>query len=73
PRIGAHPTVVVSGDTSQIHLPPHPKSGLIDAVSRLREIPGFSKVTLTGADIVRHRLVQEIVKAYDEGTKKRNR
>lgn len=70
-RMGEHSKVVVSGDTSQIDLPPHTKSGLIDAASRLREIPGFSKVTLTGADIVRHRLVQEIVKAYDEGTKKK--
>jgi len=70
-RMGEHSKVVVSGDTSQIDLPPHTKSGLIDAASRLRDIPGFFKVTLTGADIVRHRLVQEIVKAYDEGTKKK--
>jgi len=70
-RMGARSKVVVSGDTSQIDLPPHTKSGLIDAASRLRNIDGFSKVTLTGADIVRHRLVQDIVRAYDGGTKKK--
>jgi phosphate starvation-inducible PhoH-like protein len=72
-RMGERSKVVVSGDTSQIDLPPHTKSGLIDAISRLRAIDGFSKVTLTGADIVRHRLVQNIVRAYDEGGKKKKR
>ena len=66
---GSH--VVVSGDTSQIDLPPHTKSGLIDAVSRLKEIKGFVNHQLTGADIVRHRLVQDIVRAYEEGSKKK--
>lgn len=70
-RMGERSKVVVSGDTSQIDLPPHTKSGLIDAVARLRKIEGFAKITLTGADIVRHRLVQEIVQAYDEGSKKK--
>ncbi len=70
-RMGEGSQVVVSGDPSQIDLPPHTKSGLIDALSRLRKIEGFASVTLTGADIVRHRLVQEIVKAYDDGPKKK--
>lgn len=70
-RMGEGSQVVVSGDTSQMDLPPHTKSGLIDALSRLRDIEGFAKVTLSGDDIVRHRLVQEIVRAYDEGKKKR--
>ncbi len=70
-RMGELSKVVVSGDTSQIDLPPHTKSGLIDATSRLRDIDGFSKVVLTGKDIVRHRLVQDIVRAYDEKGKKR--
>ena len=70
-RMGELSKVVVSGDTSQIDLPPHTKSGLIDATSRLRDIDGFSKVILTGKDIVRHRLVQEIVRAYNEGAKKK--
>ncbi|MEX2169744.1 MAG: PhoH family protein [Pirellulales bacterium] len=70
-RMGANSKIVVSGDTSQIDLPSHAKSGLIDAISRLRNIPGVAHVTLSTADIVRHRLVQEIVKAYDEDSRKK--
>jgi len=70
-RMGEGSQVVVSGDTSQTDLAPHTKSGLIDALARLRDIEGFAKVVLSGKDIVRHRLVQEIVRAYEEGKKKR--
>jgi phosphate starvation-inducible PhoH-like protein len=70
-RMGERSKVVVSGDTTQIDLPPHTKSGLIDAISRLRGIDGFSQVTLTGEDIVRHRLVQDIVRAYSDNNKKK--
>jgi phosphate starvation-inducible PhoH-like protein len=70
-RMGLNSKVVVSGDTSQVDLPPHTKSGLVDAMSRLRKIDGFAEVKLSGEDIVRHRLVQEIVRAYDEGSKKK--
>jgi phosphate starvation-inducible PhoH-like protein len=69
-RMGLQSKVVVSGDTSQVDLPPHTKSGLIDALNRLKNIDGFASVTLNREDIVRHRLVQEIVKAYEEGSKK---
>ena len=70
-RMGEGSQVVVSGDTSQTDLPPHTKSGMIDALSRLRNIEGFARVQLTGVDIVRHRLVQDIVRAYEEGSKKK--
>jgi len=70
-RMGEGSRVVVSGDTSQIDLPPHTKSGLIDAIARLRDIDGYAQVKLTGTDIVRHRLVQEIVRAYESGAKKK--
>ena len=70
-RMGEGSQVVVSGDTSQTDLPPHTKSGLIDALSRLRDIEGFARVQLGGTDIVRHRLVQEIVRAYEDGSKKK--
>src|SRR5688572_19225176 len=58
-RMGLNSKVVVSGDPSQIDLPTHAKSGLIDAVSRLHDIEGFAHVVLSREDIVRHRLVQE--------------
>jgi phosphate starvation-inducible PhoH-like protein len=70
-RMGLNSKVVVSGDTSQVDLPPHTKSGLIDAIGRLRHIEGFANIVLGNADIVRHRLVQEIVRAYEEGSKRK--
>jgi len=70
-RMGMGSKVVVSGDATQIDLPPHTKSGLTDAVLRLRNVHGFCHVTLTDKDIVRHRLVQEIVRAYEGGTKRK--
>jgi phosphate starvation-inducible PhoH-like protein len=64
-RMGEDSRVVVSGDTSQIDLPHPSASGLIDAIRRLSAIDGIGLVQLTGSDIVRHRLVREIVRAYD--------
>jgi phosphate starvation-inducible PhoH-like protein len=64
-RMGAGSRIVVTGDTTQIDLPPHVSSGLIDATERLSKIEGVATVRLTGRDIVRHRLVREIVKAYE--------
>jgi phosphate starvation-inducible PhoH-like protein len=65
-RMGERSKIVIAGDTTQVDLPPHTRSGLIDALGRLRGIAGIDVVRLTKADIVRHRLVQEIVQAYDE-------
>jgi len=70
-RMGRGSKIVVSGDTTQIDLPPHATSGLIDAMRRLGRIKGLAQVALTNADIVRHRLVQDIVRAYEEGSKRR--
>ncbi|MEX2286929.1 MAG: PhoH family protein, partial [Planctomycetaceae bacterium] len=64
-RMGNDSRIVVTGDTTQIDLPTHIPSGLIDAMQRLGHIDGVQVVELTGADIVRHRLVREIVDAYD--------
>jgi phosphate starvation-inducible PhoH-like protein len=65
-RMGMGSKVVVSGDATQIDLPKNISSGLHDAILRLRDIEGISVVELTGRDIVRHRLVQDIVNAYDD-------
>ncbi len=64
-RMGYDSKIVVTGDVTQIDLPPQVPSGLIDAFGRLGHLPGVSCVQLTTQDIVRHRLVGEIVKAYD--------
>jgi phosphate starvation-inducible PhoH-like protein len=70
-RMGHQSKIVVSGDTTQIDLPPQTRSGLIDAWTRLRQIRGIAQVELTTADIVRHPLVQAIVDAYEGRTSKR--
>jgi phosphate starvation-inducible PhoH-like protein len=70
-RMGRNSKIVVSGDTTQVDLPSHTASGLVDAMRRLQGIEGLSMVTLTNSDIVRHRLVQDIVRAYEEGHHKR--
>ena len=70
-RMGEGSKMVVSGDISQVDLPSHAKSGLIDALHRLRGIEGIASVRL---DRRRHRaarLVQEIVRAYEEATQRR--
>lgn len=72
-RMGAGSKIVVSGDTTQIDLPPHTKSGLVDGLHRLRGIPGFAAVELSRADIVRHPLVQAIVDAYERNPGERQK
>ena len=69
-RMGAGSKIVVSGDVTQIDLPPHARSGLVDALSRLKAIEGIATVKLTAVDIVRHPLVQKIVHAYEEQPEK---
>lgn len=64
-RMGEASKIVVSGDHTQIDLPPKTRSGLVDALARLKRIKGVGVVHLTAKDIVRHRLVSDIVKAYD--------
>jgi phosphate starvation-inducible protein PhoH and related proteins len=70
-RMGNGSKIVVSGDTTQIDLPPKTRSGLVDALDRLDGIAGIAAVKLTRADIVRHPLVQQIVNAYEDRPKKR--
>lgn len=70
-RMGTGSKIVVSGDVTQIDLPPKSRSGLIDAISRLRSIDGIVAIKLSTTDIVRHPLVQKIVNAYEEHPGKR--
>jgi phosphate starvation-inducible PhoH-like protein len=72
-RLGVHSKIVVSGDVTQTDLPRHQCSGLMDALQRLSGISGIGTVHLTEKDIVRHRLVQEIVRAYDDLPPQSNR
>jgi phosphate starvation-inducible PhoH-like protein len=70
-RMGNASKVVVSGDHTQIDLPAQTKSGLVDALQRLSNIKGIGVTHLSGKDIVRHRLVTDIVNAYDKGAPRR--
>ncbi|MCA9262681.1 MAG: PhoH family protein [Planctomycetales bacterium] len=71
-RMGHGSKIVVAGDKTQVDLPPHTRSGLSDALTRLRNIEGVYQVQLRESDIVRHRLVQDIVRAYEDGPKKKH-
>jgi phosphate starvation-inducible protein PhoH and related proteins len=70
-RMGQGSKIVASGDTTQIDLPEHTKSGLVDALERLQGIEGVACAKLSRGDIVRHPLVQKIVNAYEHGPPKR--
>ncbi|MGI4762890.1 MAG: PhoH family protein, partial [Janthinobacterium lividum] len=65
-RMGPSAKVMVNGDRSQIDLPTRQKSGLMQALDILKDIPGIGYVEMTAEDVVRHRLVKEIVLAYDK-------
>jgi phosphate starvation-inducible PhoH-like protein len=64
-RLGEGSKMVVTGDPSQIDLPPGQKSGLTEAVGLLDGVKGIEAIHFTGADVVRRDLVARIVEAYD--------
>ena len=65
-RLGANSRAVITGDVTQIDLPDARKSGLIDAVNVLQDVPDIATVFLNEKDVVRNKIVQEIVKAYSK-------
>ena len=65
-RMGMNSKMVVTGDMSQIDLPPTQRSGLVDALGVLHGVKGIAKIEFDVKDIVRHKLVQRIVEAYDK-------
>ncbi len=64
-RLGMNAKMIITGDISQIDLPRSVTSGLVQALRVLRDVDGIGRVEFGRADIVRHRLVQRIVEAYD--------
>jgi phosphate starvation-inducible PhoH-like protein len=65
-RMGTGSHTVVTGDVTQTDLPAGKQSGLLQAISVLRDIPGIGMVKLDHSDVVRHDMVQTIVKAYEK-------
>jgi phosphate starvation-inducible PhoH-like protein len=65
-RMGPSSKAIITGDKSQIDLPKNQRSGLIDSLHLLKGIKGISFVELDGSDVVRHRLVKDILAAYEK-------
>jgi phosphate starvation-inducible PhoH-like protein len=65
-RLGFNSKAVVTGDVTQIDLPNGRRSGLIEAVDVVARVPGISFIYFTERDVVRHNLVQRIIRAYEE-------
>lgn len=68
-RMGLNAKMIVTGDMTQIDLPSSQKSGLKDALEVLQDVKGIARVEFNKKDIVRHKLVQRIVEAYETRTK----
>jgi phosphate starvation-inducible PhoH-like protein len=65
-RLGFNSKAVVTGDITQIDLPDGRRSGLVEAIDVVSRVPGISFVYFTERDVVRHTLVQRIIRAYEE-------
>ena len=63
-RMGKSAKFIITGDETQIDLPKNQKSGLINAINTLKDIKDISFITLDGKDVIRHKLVKDIIKAY---------
>ena len=73
-RLGHGSKMIITGDITQIDLDPGQKSGMVEAIETLQRVKGIGSIELTHSDIVRHRLVQNIVRAYKrKGLKPKNK
>lgn len=70
-RMGWNTKMIITGDLTQIDLPHGTTSGLREAMTILKDVEGISFINMDGKDIVRHKLVTRIVKAYDESDKEK--
>jgi len=71
-RMGMNAKMIITGDITQIDLPPSQISGLVHAMRVLKQIPGIAQIEFDKKDIVRHKLVQRIVEAYEKEDNKIN-
>ena len=70
-RMGTNTKMIITGDRTQIDLPPTVRSGLVEALRILQGIPGVAFIEMTKKDIVRHRLVTRIVEAYEQEARRK--
>ena len=72
-RLGFNSKMVITGDITQIDLPSGCRSGLKDAVRILKNIDSIANISFTEKDVVRHKLVQDIIKAYERAAERKDR
>ena len=65
-RLGVTSKAIITGDITQVDLPKNEIPGLMDAIKVLKKIKGIAFVELTERDVVRHKLVKDIIKAYNK-------
>ena len=70
-RMGWNTKMIITGDRTQIDLPPTQRSGLVEAERILHNVPGIAFIEMSKKDIVRHKLVSRIVEAYDAYAQKK--
>ncbi len=68
-RMGPESKMIITGDASQIDLPGRQRSGLKDAIQILKNVKGIGIIHLSEKDVVRHKLVRDIIEAYDKNTR----
>jgi phosphate starvation-inducible PhoH-like protein len=64
-RMGRNAKFVITGALTQVDLPRHQQSGLLQAVRILKDVKGIEIIELDNSDVIRHRLVTDIIRAYD--------
>jgi phosphate starvation-inducible PhoH-like protein len=69
-RIGANAKAIITGDPTQVDLPRNMRSGLEKSTRILKSIEGIAHIELTEEDVVRHRLVKAIIRAYEKEKEK---
>lgn len=67
-RMGPNSKVIVTGDTTQVDLPHNQQSGLVKAIEVLQGVKGIGFIQLSGHDVVRHKIVRDIISAYDKSS-----
>ncbi len=68
-RMGRNAKFVITGDLTQVDLPRNQQSGLLQAVQILKDVKGIEVIELDNSDVIRHRLVTDIIRAYDNVSK----
>jgi len=67
-RMGPNSKMIITGDTTQVDLPHHQRSGLVEATEILKDVKGIGFVKLTTKDVIRHKIVRDIIDAYSKAT-----